>query len=643
MITSRAVIHAFAFLGSPLAAASAQIRRDTIPLSEIVVTATRVPVRRDAVTGALTVLYGDELRSRGIATVAEALRLVPGAAVVETGSFGSQTSLFLRGGESDYTRILVDGVPVNQPGGSFDLAHLTTDNVERIEILRGPAGVLYGSDAVSGVVNVLTRRGSGSARMSAAAKAGTFGTFETSFELSEGTEHASLSLGLSRFASDGTLPLNNGYRRTAAAGQLVVRPDGWTEVAFTVRRTDGTFRFPTDAAGLPTDSNQRSGSLGTTLGIEASRQLPGRLDLKLTLGSHQGTSRFENRPDSPGDPESGTARAVQRRRSADLRLSLRAAGTVATVGALVEDERVNSASAYRSAFGPFGAVTRAERVNRAWYGELLSDIGRLSLQAGSRLEDNQRFGTFTTVRAGLLYRTGAASRMRASFGTSFKEPTFDENYGSGYGDIGNATLSPERSSSWEVGLEQALLGGRLRAGATWFEQRFRDMIQFTFNVPPGAPNYANVAGARAGGLEIEGRADLGRGIEIEARYTWLSTEAVDSGFGGLLFAEGERLIRRPSHSGLVSAAWRGEGPFVLGLMMLYTGDRTDLDFSQFPAARVMLGGQVRLDAHASLNVVRGIEVTARVENLAGRLYQEVLGFPARGRSVLVGIRGTGSP
>src|SRR5881628_2604501 len=138
--------------------------QDTITLKPVVVTATRVPAPRDAVPAAVTVLTGDALRARGIRTVADALRLVPGAAVMQTGSFGGQTSLFLRGGESDYVKVLVDGVPQNTPGGAYDFANLTTDNVERIEVVRGPASVLYGSDAMTGVVQIFTRDGRGPAR-----------------------------------------------------------------------------------------------------------------------------------------------------------------------------------------------------------------------------------------------------------------------------------------------------------------------------------------------------------------------------------------------------------------------------------------------------------------------------------------------
>src|SRR5712664_2763144 len=138
---------------------SPQPPQDTVVLKPVVVTATRVPVAADLVASAVTVLRGADLVAQGVRTVADALQTVPGAHVVETGSFGGQTSLFMRGGESDYTKVLLDGVPLNEAGGAIDLAHLTTDNIDRIEIVRGPESVLYGTDAVTGVVQIFTRSG----------------------------------------------------------------------------------------------------------------------------------------------------------------------------------------------------------------------------------------------------------------------------------------------------------------------------------------------------------------------------------------------------------------------------------------------------------------------------------------------------
>src|SRR5881409_2040513 len=182
---------------------SGQQPTDTVELNPVIVTATRVARPLTGVPAAVTVLPGAELRAGGIATVFEALREVPGAAVVQTGSFGGQTSLFLRGGQSNYVKVLVDGVPVNQPGGSFDFANLTTDNVERIEVVRGPGSVLYGSDAVTGVVQIFTRDGRGAPRAAVAFGGGTYATNAVEVTASGGDDRAGYAIGLSRFASDG--------------------------------------------------------------------------------------------------------------------------------------------------------------------------------------------------------------------------------------------------------------------------------------------------------------------------------------------------------------------------------------------------------------------------------------------------------
>ena len=199
--------------------------RDTVVLKPVVVTATRVPVSADLVVSAVTVLRGTDLVARGIRTVAQALETVPGAHVIETGSFGGQTSLFMRGGESDYTKVLLDGVPLNQAGGFIDLAHLTTDNVDRIEIVRGPVSVLYGTDAVTGVVQVFTRTGQGSPVMGAELRGGTYGAADVALDVVGGSQRVSYSARLSRFEADGLYAFNNNYRNTIGSARIQVTPD----------------------------------------------------------------------------------------------------------------------------------------------------------------------------------------------------------------------------------------------------------------------------------------------------------------------------------------------------------------------------------------------------------------------------------
>ncbi|HEX9105863.1 MAG TPA: TonB-dependent receptor, partial [Longimicrobiales bacterium] len=490
-------------------AARAQEPRDTVLLKELVVTATRTPTPRAALPLATSVITGAELQERGLRTVAEALRTLPGVALASTGSYGALTSLFLRGGNSGYVKVLVDGVSANDPGGSYDFSHLSTADVERIEVVRGPASVLYGTDAVSGVIQVFTRRGSGKPRVHAsasggsgeriagpsAAGAGHYGIGDVAADASGGGKLAGWSLGASRFESGGLYPQDNGYLNTTLAGRLELRPASGSNAAITLRRTGGYFHFPTDGAGNVVDANSATRTDAWTLGLEGGHRF-GALDARVLLGSNE-TNRADLDPqDSPADTSgvfASEGHTLDRRRSADLHLDWHLSGYgVVTAGAAVERESESAHSWYRSSFGNGNDSTDVARTNRGVYAQALAAPARgITLTGGARLDDNSRFGRFGTWRAGAAWRVLASTRLRLAAGTAFKEPTFYQNYAQGFV-MGNPGLKPERSSSWEAGAEQALLAGRVSLQATWFDQRFRDLIQYLATPPkPGQPNYFN--------------------------------------------------------------------------------------------------------------------------------------------------------
>src|SRR5438105_6831230 len=202
-------ILALAAFGSGRAFGQAQ---DTARLGTVVVSATKVPRPADVLTQAVTVISGDDLRARGLTRVSDALREVPGASLVQSGSYGALTSLFLRGGESRYTKVLIDGVPVNSPGGYFDFSHLTTDNIDRIEIVRGPASVLYGADAVTGIVQIFTRRAGAQTRVSVGARGGTYHSLDVDGNASGSSGLGGFSVGGAHHSTDGILPFNNQYK-----------------------------------------------------------------------------------------------------------------------------------------------------------------------------------------------------------------------------------------------------------------------------------------------------------------------------------------------------------------------------------------------------------------------------------------------
>lgn len=628
--------------------------RDTTPpdsalrLRELVVTATRLPLPANAVPADVTVLSGRSLRARGEHQVLDALRDLAGVNLVQEGPYGSTASLFMRGGESDFVRVLVDGIPVNQPGGAVDLSTLTTDNVQRIEVVRGPASVLYGSDAVTGVVQIFTRPGDGPPTLQAHADGGSYGVLDAGVSTQGGSRDAGYSLSLGRTASSGFYRVNNEYRNDVASAELRARPDAATDARLSVRASASEYHYPTDGAGNIVDLNAFQRSTRVTAGLRLDRRLASHLQAHLLVGGTRVDGEVDDAPDGPADTlgvfgyMSGSR---VDRASADLRADLTLGASVVTAGVAYETERQRSHDLSLSQYGDTPGRFSAARADRAAYAQLVSRPagGRATLTAGVRLDDDDAFGTFTTYRLGASLALAPGTRLRAAFGTAFKEPTMLQNYSVGYV-TGNPNLRPEHARSWEVGVDHTI-AGRVRIGLTWFDQQFRDLIDYT-GAPPavGAPNYYNVAGALARGLELTARADLGRGFQLRGGYTWLDTRVTqsDSAAGpGALFERGMPLLRRPRQTASLAlhAATRAGAGFTLTVSR--TGRRDDLDYAGYPPKRVTLPAYTRVDLSGDWPIPFGprrFTATLRIENLLNADYQEVVHFPARGRTILLGGR-----
>jgi len=639
------VLGALVLVGGPLAGQG----RDTTVLEPIVVTATRTPTPADRLGSRVTVLTEADLRASGYTNVADALAGLAGLTVARTSGPGSATSLFLRGGESDYVKVLVDGVPLNEPGGAYDFANLTVDNVERIEVVRGPTSVLYGSDAVSGVVQLFTRAGGG-ARYAGEFRGGSYGTVEGDAEIAGGDATASYAVTGAWRRADGLYPVNSGYDNTTVSGRLRVAPLRGTSADVTVHRTSAEFRYPTDGAGNVVDTNQRQLTTSTALSVTFAHRLAERTRIQLALRSHAIGGGIDDPPDGPSDTLGAYAYRSQRdldRQLVDLWADWTVLpGVTVTGGGTYEHQRDRSTDEGQSDFGPYGSTTDARRHNWAGYGEAMIARGPLAVTAGGRVDRNQRFGTFVTWRGSVSAMAPFGLRAFASGGTAFKEPTVFEQYGGSYV-VGNPDLAPERTLSWEAGLEQTLLGARVRLSASYFGQRFRDLIQYAFTpVTPDGANYVNLAAADADGIELQATAVPVAGLRVEAQYTYLHTQVTDAGVlpdDDAAFRQGDRLLRRPTFAAAFDARWDA-GPVQLHGGVRWTGSRADADFSTYPAARVTLAAYTIVDAGVTLRPFApsgSLHATAlelQVRNVFDADYQMAFGFPAQGRVVLVGVR-----
>jgi vitamin B12 transporter len=646
------------------AAASAQqggwpardtLARDTAALRPVVVTATRLAVPQAAPTASATVITGAELRARGITHVADALRDVPNAGILQNGSFGANTALFLRGGDPKYVQVLVDGVPVNDAGGAFNFANLTTDNVERVEVLRGPASVLYGSDAVTGVVQVFTRRGTGAPHLTVAGRGGSYGTAEGEASAAGARGALGWSAGAARYGSDGILAFNNRYRNESANGALRLSGAGG-DATLAVRAQRAQYNFPTNSAGLAVDSNAFRRDERATVSLDAGRFVRPALELRTQLGVSGLRGGNDDRRDGAADTLGFSQGYVSHdgttRRNADVRANwYLAPRTVVTVGGDYRGTRFRTAdSTLRRSGYAAGRPLAAARDNRAAYIQLLGEAaGIFTATAGARYDDNSAFGPFRTVRAGLGAALPRGASVRVAAGNAFREPTMLENFARAPFNYGNPALRPERTRSFEAGFAQRLADGRATLGATYYVQRFRDVVQYgsTRRTPSGdSTNYFNVAAANGAGVELEARARTLSGFDVAASYARSDTRVTDAGLQsgpGATFVVGSRLLRRPAAlaSFAVGHALAGGGSVVVRAN--YTGRRDDRNFNTFPATPLVLPAFTTVNLAAEVPVLRaagssGVALTVRADNLLDRRYEPILGFRAPGRTLLVGAR-----
>ena len=620
------------------------LAQDTLPPT--VITATRLPTPLRAQTATVTVLEGATLRAEGITHVGDALRRVPGIAMARSSGIGSQHTVFMRGAQGNHVRVLVDGIAINEPGGTLDLGRLTLDDVERIEVVRGPASVLYGSEAVAGVIQIITRSG-GAQRVSAELGGGSFGSVRGSLGASGRLGTLGWSLQGDRHAMDGVLAFNNAYRNDGVSAALRFTPDERTNVRLTTRYNNSMYEYPTGSSGHLVDRNAERTENRVLAGLEAGRRWTPRVETRAQYTWMDLLPRTNDGSDTPGDTlgfYGYYARGAVKRRMADARTIIRLAeAQFVTLGAEWARDQERTSSVSQSQFGDFPDELQAARENRAVYAQGQGEAGRLSYTLGARLDENSAFGRFRTARLGAGWRVNSALRLRSSAGTAFKAPNFFENFAGGF-TVGNPNLKPEESRSADLGLELTL-GTGANIALTGFAQEFTNLIQYNGGVALGAPNYENIVAANAGGVEFTLTLPRWAGVQPVFGHTWTRTSVEQAGFdttASATFVSGGRLLRRPTHLTTLqlSRAVAGLGQF--SALIVRTGEREDRDFSSFPAGVVNLGGFTTVDLAAELRLPatlgRDARLVIRADNATNVAFTQVSGFQSPGRILYAGLR-----
>lgn len=616
----------------PAAAQDAAVAADeeVLELEPIVVTASRVPVAAREVGSAVTVIDRAELESRQIRVVSDALRSVPGVAVSRTGPAGGPTKLRLRGSEANQTLVLIDGIEVNDPASDseFDFSRLLAADIERIEVLRGPQSALYGSDAIGGVVNIITRKGAGPLRVTATAEGGSRGTAAGSLSAGAGGENYDWFASLAGLTTDGFSsaaewrgnPEADGYRNGTAFAKF-----GWTPLE----------NLRLDLVGRLTDFNAESdgfvGGAGAVDADEASegRQLFGRAQATLDLADGRwrqvfGVSRSRHDYDylsgDDGSSYVGDKTKVdwQNTLTAETAAILPATHRL-TLALEHEEDAARIASSWSSFDRSIGQTALVGE-----YG--LGLVDDLFLTASLRHDVNDLFGDVTTWRATAAYTVEATgTKLRASYGTGVKNPTLFELYG--YTDTyrGNPDLRPEHAEGFDIGFDQPLFDDRLVVEATVFDQRITDLIQGAGSTSINLSGTSPIQGIELG-LTLTPLDDL----TIRAAYTFLDGED----------AAGAELIRRPAHTASLDVGYRfldGRGNLNLGIV--YNGAAKDWAYDAVynrtvveldPYWLVNLAGSWKLNDNA--------EIYARIDNLFDERYEEVFTYGGSGRTAIAGLK-----
>ncbi|MFL6543449.1 MAG: TonB-dependent receptor [Chthoniobacterales bacterium] len=587
----------------------------------IVVTGTRTDVPLDESPATTSVVTSEDFDEKQIERVADALREVPGLSVVQTGPPGQLTSVFTRGLRSEHTQVLIDGIPINQGlQGAFNFADLSVDDIDHIEVVRGPQSTLYGPRALAGAIQIFTKRGSGEPGASWGFEGGSFNTAREFLEADGKLRDVDYSLGASRFDSDFERP-NNEYRLTSSVANV-----GWS---------------PSDQlriASLFTYSVADTGNPGSLL---APRPHDNLLSERWLFGPHLDFTPVEwwthklifdydherqiNNPNE--DFFVGATRAVFERTQVDYQNDIRATSWL-TVTSGFFYSRVNAGQErpfVSQEFGPQPTFVSDHTVETAGFAQAsITPFDGLNFVGGGRLDHFNQFGDVWTWRvAGSYTYRPSGTTVHSSIATGFSPPSSqDKIFGNNFG------LEPERDIGWDAGVTQRLWNNRVTIGATYFHNRLSNLIGFN-----GLFETLNLGAARTQGVELELKARPTANLTIAASYTYL--DAVNTSSADVTQLPGARLPRRPRNEAYISASYLWLKRLRLTAEAKFVNAREELNFG---------GPNFDIEDYSFVNIAAEYDVNphftifARIDNVTNEQYSEVFGFPALGRAAYGGFR-----
>jgi vitamin B12 transporter len=591
-------------------------------------TATVTPV--DQVANSITVITAQDLQTQQLRTVPDVLSTVPGLNLVQSGGPGGQTSVFMRGTNSNHTKVLVDGIDVSDPSnvnGAFDYAHLLTADVEQIEVLRGPQSGLYGSDAIGGVVSIITKKGDGPARATASIESGSFGTFNQSAGLSGSQQNFNYAFSVAHLhASDvpvtplqllppGQKAIGNNYDNMTYSTKLGAEINEFWSVNAVLRYTDATLLFTGDDNNFPSSPNAAQSTHAVRQLFSRDEAVWSLFDGRIKNYFGVNYTNYWNSDIAPGDPRA-TITTGDRIKYDWHSVTQLFAGNNLILGLEQETFELQT------------PALSAQSGNKAAFIELQSEFAkRFFLVVNMRDDFHDQFGEHATYRiAPAVILPFTETKLKGSYGTGFKAPTLNQLFQSfpDFGFIANPNLKPELSVGYDAGFEQPLFNDRVRFGSTYFHNSITNLIDFNDTFTQNI----NIGLATTEGTENFVLANITDRFQIRADYTF--TRAVNA-------ETGIQLLRRPKDKWSTTATWKPIDPLTLSATVLHVSDFLDVT-RDGSASGITAPGYTTVKLTGDYTVNDQLKIFGRVENLFNVHYQNPTGFLAPGLGIYGGVR-----
>ena len=602
---------------------------------ELVITAFRTPSQLDAIGSAYSVITAEDIENRQALTVSDLLRTIPGVEVDRSGPVGTQTALRIRGGESNHTLVVIDGVVVNDEsqGSIYNFADLLTTDIERIEVIRGAQSALWGSEAISGVINIITKKGSGDTNVTANLEGGSFNTTKAGGSVSGGTDRYDYRLSASKFNTEGTdIDLSSdkdGYENSRLSLNGSYRPTDKVEINASVNHTNSTTEFDNCTLVFATTDMCESENDFTYASMQA---IHNSFDYRFQ-NSLKTTFKYIDHENFADNSKTSAQSSTEYNVTLQSSMFFETPQIFDAVHAFTvayEFESTETKSFNNGTFGVTAGVDQKNNTNSFVAEYRLSLYERLHLSASGR-HDNQsiydNFDTYRTTAAYVIPETG--SRIHASYGIGFKNPTISDTssvFGTTF--LGNPNLTPEKSRTWDAGIEQAFFNERIVIDATYFQERLEDEISTNFFPPTfTTAETVNLSGiSKRRGYELSLSAYITDKTEMSASYTYTDSTQDQNGTGTFT-----REIRRPPHISSVNLNHRFyQDRANVNIGMFHNSD--DLDFGNRFIKQYTL-----VNLAASFDVTKYVNLHARIDNLTNQIYESPLGFFSSGFAAFAGV------